>query len=158
MPKTRVSVSASLALRPNLESPLENPEVTPTVPDWKEEEPWMAILVEELNNSFRIFAKESGRLSRLVQAKKRCSIPSEGFNLQVTMRMECVERAFHTYVRRKDELLSYILATAYRAQRRSGSSAQNLPAKPNSGIHIELNNMNLNPASPATCARSAGKS
>ena len=157
MPKTRVSVSASLALRPNLESPLQNPEVVPTVPDWKEEEPWMAILVEELNNSFRIFAKESGRLSRLVQAKKKCSIPSEGFNLQVTMRMECVERAFHTYMRRKDELLSYILATAYRVQRRSGSPAQNLPAKPNSGVRIEPKNTNLGPASPAARASSAGR-
>jgi hypothetical protein len=98
----------------------------------------MAILIEELGNSFRMFAKESGRLSRLVQAKKKCSIPSEGFNLQLSMRMECVERAFHTYVRRKDELLSYILATAHRAQRRAGTQPPGSLAKPNPGLHIEL--------------------
>ena len=72
----------------------------------------MTIMVEELEKSFRQFAKESGRLSRLVQPKKKCPIPSEGFDFLVALRMDEVERAFRTYMRRKDELLTYILATA----------------------------------------------
>jgi hypothetical protein len=137
MPKSRAAVSSNVGLRSSVEAPAMPEEAFGGNSDWKSEEPWMAILIEELGNSFRVFAKESGRLSRLVQAKKKCSIPSEGFNLQVSMRMECVERAFHTYMRRKDELLSYILATAHRAQRRSGTQLPASPAKPNSGLHIE---------------------
>lgn len=137
MPKSRAAVSSNLALQPEVEPPAMPEEAFGANAEWKKEEPWMGILVEELGQSFRAFAKESGRLSRLVQPKKKCNIPSEGFNLQVTMRMECVERAFHTYMRRKDELLSYILATAYQAQRRSTTPASAPSAKPNHGLHIE---------------------
>lgn len=136
MPKSRAAVS-NLALRSDIEPSLIAEDAFGENADWKKEEPWMAILVEELGHSFRAFAKESGRLSRLVQAKKKCNIPSEGFNLQVTMRMECVERAFHTYVRRKDELLSYILATAYQAQRRGTGTAAPSSGKTNHGLYIE---------------------
>ncbi|HWF39925.1 MAG TPA: hypothetical protein VG322_15485 [Candidatus Acidoferrales bacterium] len=135
MRKTRAEISTDFTPNPDLT--LERAEISLEVSAWKAEEPWMAILVEELGNSFRMFAKESGRLSRLVQAKKKCSIPSEGFNLQLSMRMECVESAFHIYMRRKDELLSYILATAHHAQRRAGAQLPVSPAKPNSGLHIE---------------------
>jgi len=137
MRKTRAAISTNFNPSPNPDAPFERGELSLEISDWKAEEPWMAILIEELGNSFRMFAKESGRLSRLVQAKKKCSIPSEGFNLQLSMRMECVERAFHTYMRRKDELLSYILATAHRAQRRAGTQLQASPTKPVSGLHIE---------------------
>lgn len=85
----------------------------------EEQEPWMAILIDELGRSFREFARESSRLARLVQPKRKCRIPSEGFNLQLAMRMEKVGAAFRTYMRRKQELLSYILATASQAQKRN---------------------------------------
>ena len=137
MRKTRAAISTTFTPSSDPDAYLERGELSLEVSDWKAEEPWMAILIEEMGNSFRMFAKESGRLSRLVQAKKKCSIPSEGFNLQLSMRMECVERAFHTYMRRKDELLSYILTTAHHAQRRAGTHLPASPAKPNSGLHIE---------------------
>ena len=137
MRKTRVAISTNFTSSPDHASPRERGEMPLEASDWKAEEPWMAILIEELGNSFRAFAKESGRLSRLVQAKKKCSIPSEGFNLQLSMRMECVERTFHIYMRRKDELLSYILATAHHAQRRAGMHLPGSPAKPNRGLYIE---------------------
>lgn len=98
----------------------------------------MAILVEELSKSFRVFAKESGRLTRLIQPKKACRIPSEGFNLQVAMRMDKVERAFHTYLRRKEELLSYIMAT--QPQRRS-ASAKKTSAPLSHDNHVALNTL-----------------
>ena len=92
------------------------------------QEPWMAILVDELGQSFREFARESSRLARLVQPKRKCRIPSEGFNLQLATRMEKVDTAFHTYMCRKQELLSYILATASQAQKRNaGLSKTNNP-------------------------------
>ncbi len=115
MTKSRTAVSVKLAVYSNLESSLENREPQPNV-DWKTEDPWMAILVEELEKSFRHFAKETGRLTRLVQPKKKCHIPSEGFNCLVTLRMDKVERAFRTYMRRKDELLNYIQATSWKVQ------------------------------------------
>lgn len=137
MRNTRAAISTTFTPSPDPDASLERGELSLEPSDWKIEEPWMAILVDELGNSFRAFAKESGRLSRLVQAKKKCSIPSEGFNLQLSMRMESVEHAFHIYMRRKDELLSYILATAHHAQRRAGAQLSASPAKPNSGLHIE---------------------
>lgn len=137
MRKTRAAISTNFTPSPNPDTSFERGELSPEASKWKAEEPWMGILIEELGNSFRVFAKESGRLSRLVQAKKKCSIPSEGFNLQLSMRMECVERAFHIYMRRKDELLSYILATAHHAQRRVETQLPASPAKPKSGLHIE---------------------
>jgi hypothetical protein len=80
------------------------------------EEPWLAILLEELERSFREFAKESGRLNRLVQKGENCCIPSEGFNRLAARRMAAVERTFQIYMRRKEEFLSYIKATAWRAR------------------------------------------
>lgn len=98
-------------------------DTEPAQNDWKAEEPWTAILVEELANSFREFAKGSGRLARLAQRKKRCRIPSEGFNLLLAQRMEEVEDAFHTYMRRKEELLTHISSTARRAMEAHGKSS-----------------------------------
>jgi hypothetical protein len=120
------SASGNAALCTNFESSMEETELLHSQPDLETEEPWMSILVEELGKSFREFAKESGRLSRLVQPKRGCCIPSEGFNLQLAMRMEKVDRAFHTYMRRKEELLSYILATTSQAQRKGGTAVARL--------------------------------
>lgn len=75
----------------------------------------MVILFEELDRSLREFAKQSGRLARLVQRKKTCRLPSEGFSQLVSERMEAVERAFQAYLRRKDELLTYIKVSAWPA-------------------------------------------
>jgi len=92
--------------------------------NWEVQEPWMAILIDELNKSFREFAKESSRLTRMVQPKKKCRIPSEGFNLQLAMRVDKVDATFHTYMRRKQELLSYITATAAQGQKRSAMATK----------------------------------
>lgn len=135
--KSRASASVNLAICTDLES-VEEIQSTPTISDWEAEEPWMAILVEELGKSFRAFAKESGRLTRLIQPKKTCRIPSEGFNLQVAMRMDKVERAFHTYLRRKEELLSYIMAT--QPQRRS-APARKTSAPLSHDTRLELNSL-----------------
>jgi hypothetical protein len=118
MTKSRTAASVKLTVYSNLESSLENrgPQANANS---KTEDPWMAILVKELEKSFRHFAKETGRLTRFVQPKKRCHIPSEGFNCLLTLRMDKVERAFRTYMRRKDELLNYIQATSWKAQRRN---------------------------------------
>jgi hypothetical protein len=105
----------SLAAKSVVSSPTRMPDLSPAQPRWKMEEPWMAILFKELDRSFREFAKESGRLARLVQRKKTCCVPSEGFSHLVSERMEAVEYAFQTYLRRKDELLTYIHATAWQA-------------------------------------------
>lgn len=93
----------------------------PMQDDWKLDEPWTAILVEEMARSFREFAKESGRLARLAQRRKRCGIPSEGFNLLLAQRMDEVEEAFRTYLRRKEELVNHIRATAWRATKARGN-------------------------------------
>lgn len=135
--KSRASASVNLAVSTDFES-VEEIQSTPTISNWEAEEPWMAILVEELSKSFRVFAKESGRLTRLIQPKKACRIPSEGFNLQVAMRMDKVERAFHTYLRRKEELLSYIMAT--QPQRRS-ASAKKTSAPLSHDNHVALNTL-----------------
>jgi hypothetical protein len=79
------------------------------------EDPWLAISVNELQRAFRNFSKESGRLSRMAQRKKKVCIPSDGFNQLLAQRLEDVERAFHLYLRRKEELLTYIEATGRRS-------------------------------------------
>lgn len=79
------------------------------------EDPWIAISVNELQRAFRNFSKESGRLSRMAQRKKKVCIPSDGFNQLLAQRLEDVERAFHLYLRRKEELLTYIEATGRRS-------------------------------------------
>ena len=71
----------------------------------------MAILAEGLERSFRDFARQCGRLKRLVQKKKGCPIPSDGFNQLLLQSMDDIDRSFQIYVRRKNELLSYIRAT-----------------------------------------------
>jgi hypothetical protein len=73
----------------------------------------LVILVEELEQSFRELARESGRLRRLVQPRKKCVFPAEGFNYLVAQRMEGVHSAFQTYTRRREQLLNYIKATAW---------------------------------------------
>lgn len=73
---------------------------------------WMAISVTELQKAFRDFSKKSGRLSRLAQRKRKACIPSDGFNQLLAERLEEVERAFHLYLRRKEELLTYIETTS----------------------------------------------
>lgn len=73
----------------------------------------IVILVEELELSFRELARESGRLTRLVQPRKKCSFPAEGFNYLVAQRMQEVHSAFQIYIRRREQLLSYIKATAW---------------------------------------------
>jgi hypothetical protein len=77
------------------------------------DERWIVILVEELELSFRELARESGRLTRLVQPRKKCVFPAEGFNYLVAQRMEEVHSAFQIYMRRRERLLSYIKATAW---------------------------------------------
>jgi hypothetical protein len=76
---------------------------------------WMAISVKELQKAFRKFSKQSGRLSRLAQRKRKACIPSDGFNQLLAERLEEVERAFHLYLRRKEELLTYIETTSRRS-------------------------------------------
>jgi hypothetical protein len=85
-------------------------------PDWKNQDPWMAIWVEELEKAYRHFARESGRLSRMAQRKKRVHIPSEAFSQLLAEKMEDVERAFQLYIRRKEELLTYLKTTARRSE------------------------------------------
>ncbi len=68
-----------------------------------------------MGKAFHNFSKESGRLARLAQKKKKICIPSEAFNHLLAQRMEDVERSFQSYMRRKAELLTYIQATAGRA-------------------------------------------
>jgi hypothetical protein len=75
----------------------------------------MAISVKELQKAFRKFSKQSGRLSRLAQRKRKACIPSDGFNQLLAERLEEVERAFHLYLRRKEELLTYIETTSRRS-------------------------------------------
>jgi len=84
---------------------------------------WMAISVNELQTAFRDFSKQSGRLSRLAQRKRKACIPSEGFNQLLAERLEEVERAFHLYLRRKEELLTYIETTSRRSAPVSHESA-----------------------------------
>ena len=125
------SLAVNTAPYKDVESLEEQPEnLSPlhSGASWERQEPWMAILVDELGQSFREFARESSRLARLVQPKRKCRIPSEGFNLQLAMRMEKVDTAFHTYMRRKRELLSYILATPHR--RRNETPACSKPNNP----------------------------
>jgi hypothetical protein len=51
----------------------------------------------------------------MAQRKKKVCIPSDGFNQLLAQRLEDVERAFHLYLRRKEELLTYIEATGRRS-------------------------------------------
>jgi hypothetical protein len=83
----------------------------------------MAIWVEELEKAYRDFARESGRLSRMAQRKKRVHIPSEAFSQLLAEKMEDVERAFQLYIRRKQELLSYLKTTARRSESTMRTSA-----------------------------------
>jgi len=92
-------------------------------PDWKSQDPWMAIWVEELEKAYREFARESGRLSRMAQRKKRIHIPSEAFSQLLAEKMEDVERAFQLYLRRKEELLTYLKTTARRSESTVRASA-----------------------------------
>jgi hypothetical protein len=92
-------------------------------PDWKSQDPWMAIWVEELEKAYREFARESGRLSRMAQLKKRVPIPSEAFSQLLAEKMEDVERAFQLYLRRKEELLTYLKTTARRSESTVRTSA-----------------------------------
>jgi hypothetical protein len=92
-------------------------------PDWKSQDPWMAIWVEELEKAYRDFARESGRLSRMAQRKKRVHIPSEAFSQLLAEKMQDVERAFQLYIRRKQELLSYLKTTARRSESTVRASA-----------------------------------
>jgi hypothetical protein len=85
-------------------------------PDWKSQDPWMAIWVEELEKAYRDFARESGRLSRMAQRKKKVPIPSEAFSQLLAEKMEDVERALQLYLRRKEELLTYLKTTARRSE------------------------------------------
>ena len=62
-------------------------------PDWKSQDPWMSIWAEELEKAYRDFARESGRLSRMAQRKKKVPIPSEAFSQLLAEKMEDVERA-----------------------------------------------------------------
>jgi len=91
--------------------------------DWKNQDPWMAIWVEELEKAYRDFARESGRLSRMAQRKKRVHIPSEAFSQLLAEKMEDVERAFQLYIRRKQELLTYLKTTARRSESTMRTSA-----------------------------------
>jgi hypothetical protein len=77
------------------------------------DERWIVILVEELELSFRELARECGRLTRLVQPRKKCGFPAEGFNYLIAQRMEEMHSAFQIYIRRREHLLSYIKATAW---------------------------------------------
>jgi hypothetical protein len=77
----------------------------------KTEERWTMIWADELGRAFREFSKQAGRLTRLAQRKK-CRIPSEAFNHLLRQQMGEVERSFDRYMRRKEELLTYIKATA----------------------------------------------
>jgi hypothetical protein len=83
----------------------------------------MAIWVEELEKAYREFARESGRLSRMAQLKKRVPIPSEAFSQLLAEKMEDVERAFQLYLRRKEELLTYLKTTARRSESTVRTSA-----------------------------------
>ena len=109
MRSTRHSLCEKLEIHSNPEPCGENEDLAQH--DWREEEPWTAILVEELARSFREFARQSGRLARLAQRKRLCSIPSEGFNLLLAQRIERMEGAFLTYMRRKNELMTHLGAT-----------------------------------------------
>ncbi len=80
------------------------------------QDPWIAIWSNELQRAFRDFSRESGRLSRLAQRKRKVTIPSEAFNQMLADRLELVERAFDLYIRRKEELLTYIAATSRRSE------------------------------------------
>ena len=88
---------------------------------------WMAISVTELQKAFRDFSKKSGRLSRLAQRKRKACIPSDGFNQLLAERLEEVERAFHLYLRRKEELLTYIETTSRRSPTVSHETAARNP-------------------------------
>jgi hypothetical protein len=121
----------SFAVRSFVNSaPASLPELWPAQSDGRAEEPWMAILFEELDRSLREFAKQSGRLARLVQRKKTCCMPSEGFSQLVSERMEAVECAFQTYLRRKDELLTYIKASAWQANHRKFPGSKAIKPRP----------------------------
>jgi len=91
--------------------------------DGKGRDPWMAIWVEELEKAYRHFARESGRLSRMAQRKKRVHIPSEAFSQLLAEKLVDVERAFQLYVRRKEELLTYLKTTARRSESTVRASA-----------------------------------
>lgn len=99
---------------------------------------WMAISVNELQKAFRDFSKKSGRLSRLAQRKRKACIPSDGFNQLLAERLEEVERAFHLYLRRKEELLTYIETTSRRNATVSHESAARNPRLRERGAELSL--------------------
>jgi hypothetical protein len=111
-------------------------------PDWKNDDPWMAIWVEELEKAYRNFARESGRLSRMAQRKKKVHIPSEAFSQLLAEKMEDVERAFQLYIRRKQELLTYLKTTARRSdstmRTSAGAVVGNAPKADSHGADTEL--------------------
>jgi len=109
-----IPATAALVLQRSLQAP----------PPAESLDPWIAIRVDELGKAYRNFARESGRLSRLAQRKKKACIPSEAFNELLAERIEAVEQAFQLYKRRKEELLGYIRMTT----RRSGPASQARPA------------------------------
>lgn len=127
--KSRFSAAAKTRAFENPE-PVDDQGPSKIAANWEVQEPWMAILINELGKSFREFAKESSRLTRMVQPKKKCRIPSEGFNLQLATRVDKVDATFQAYMRRKQELLSYILATAAQGQKRSGVPTKTIPSGP----------------------------
>ena len=59
----------------------------------------------------------------MAQLKKRVPIPSEAFSQLLAEKMEDVERAFQLYLRRKEELLTYLKTTARRSESTVRTSA-----------------------------------
>jgi hypothetical protein len=79
-------------------------------------DPWIVIWAEELEQAYRLFAREASRLARLAQRKKKVPVPSEAFNQLLAGKMEDVEKSFQLYVRRKQELLTYLHGAARRSE------------------------------------------
>jgi hypothetical protein len=52
----------------------------------------------------------------MAQRKKKVPIPSEAFSQLLAEKMEDVERALQLYLRRKEELLTYLKTTARRSE------------------------------------------
>lgn len=92
---------------------------------WKAEDPWITIWVDELGRDFGQFSKQVGRLMRLVQHRNKCPIPSDGFDHMLNQQMREIERAFDSYRRCKEELLTYIKATAWHREPCAENTEQN---------------------------------
>lgn len=79
------------------------------------EEPQLELLMGDVTQTFRNFAKTSRKLERLAR-KSGVPVSSEGFNHLLGEQLREVNRAFEAYKKSREEMYSYIKSTYWRSK------------------------------------------